>query len=194
MMTNDSRREPNGFALPPERQRRKWEAILAAFLAEDWATLRAIQRTGARGRILAVLVRRCFDALGIGYASEPVFDHVPPAPWYTEFAARHGLKLATHGSYNPDFLFEDGCWVEVTLSQNTAFKRLFRYGHQAPRLVVLWLDPDEGLHRQVCEGVRFPNAVVRPVSWYYPQLEKTANGSELIRMLETLRGMKTEIL
>jgi hypothetical protein len=54
--------------------------------------------------------------------------------------------------------------------QPTAFKKLFRYGHQAPRLLVLWLDSDVGLHKRLCEGVEFPNATVRPVESYYRRL------------------------
>ena len=163
-------------------------------MAGDLDKLRTVQRTGARGRIFEMLIRRCFDALAIGYESEPVFPPVPPAEWYTTFAARHELKLVTHDYYNPDFLLGDGSWAEVTLSENTAFKKLFRYGHQAPRLLVVWLDTDDGLHKQLCEEVEFPNANVRPVDWYYPQLDRTANGRDVVQKLETLRGLKREVL
>ena len=134
------RREPTSFASPSDRNRRKWHDIVSSFMAGDLDKLRTIQRTGARGRIFAMLIRWCFDELAIGYESEPVFPHVRPAEWYTTFATQHELKLATHDYYNPDFLLADGIWAEVTLSENTAFKKLFRYAHQAPRLLVVWLD------------------------------------------------------
>jgi hypothetical protein len=163
-------------------------------MAGDLDRLRTVQRSGARGRIFAALIRRCFDELAIGYKSEPVFPHLPPTEWYAAFAARHELKLATHNYYNPDFLLDDGSWAEVTLSENTAYKKLFQYGHQAPRLLVIWLDTDDGLHRELCNEVEFPNAIVRPVDWYYPQLDRTANGQDVVQKLETLRGLKYELL
>jgi hypothetical protein len=187
------RREPSGIAMPPERHRRKWEKIVSAFLAGDWETLHAAQRTGARGRIFATLIQHCLEVLGIGYVREPVFAPVPASTWYIEFAARHGLKLRMDHNYNPDFLLEDGTWVEATLSENTAFKKLFRHGHQAPRLLVVWLDRDDGGHKRLCEEVEFPNASTRPVDWYYPQLEQTAKGRDVVEKLELLRNMKGEI-
>ena len=193
-MERNPERQPTGFTSPPRKHWRKWEQIVSAFFAGDMETLLAIQRTGTRGRILAILVRRCFDVLSIGYQSEPIFAHVSPAAWYAEFAARHELKLVTHDHYNPDFLLNDGTWAEVTLSENTAFRKLFRYGHQAPRLLVLWLDADEGLHKQVCQGVEFPNATVRSADWYYPQLEQTADGRDVVEKVESLRGLRHKML
>lgn len=193
-MNTESRREPAGFASPPDRHRQKWEDIVSAFMAGDWDKLRSLQRSGARGRIFATLVRQCFNALAISYECEPLFPHVSPRPWYAGFAAKHELKLAAHEFYNPDFLLNDGTWVEATLSENTAFKKLFRYGHQAPGLLVLWLDADDGLHTQVCKEVEFPNADVRPVDWYYPQLDRTADGRYLVDKLQILKRLKHQVL
>ncbi|MFT5189923.1 MAG: hypothetical protein ACI957_002955 [Verrucomicrobiales bacterium] len=180
---------------PSDRpHQRKWERIISAFMTGDLDNLRILQRTGSRGRILEVLVQRCFDTLGISYEREPIFAHVPPSAWYADFAARHELKLVSDHRYNPDYVLADGTWVEVTLSENTAFKKLFRYGHQAPRLLVLWLDPDVGLHKQICEDVKFPNATINPISSYWQRLEATAHGAEVVRKLKALRELKHKIM
>ncbi|MFT5190235.1 MAG: hypothetical protein ACI9DF_001804 [Verrucomicrobiales bacterium] len=113
---------------------------------------------------------------------------------YADFAARHGLKLVSDDRYNPDFVLTDGTWVEITLSENKAFKKLFRDGHQAPRLLVLWLDPDVGLHKQICEGVGFPNSTVNSVCSYLQGLEATAHGAEVGRKLKPLRELKHKIM
>lgn len=77
-----------------------------------------------------------------------------------DFAKTYNLKLRTHDAYNPDLFFEDGTWAEITLSENTAYKKLFRYGHQADQIAVFWLDEDTGLHKDTCQSVHFPNARV----------------------------------
>jgi len=187
-------RQPTGYASSSKKNQRKWEEIVSAFMREDFEVLRTIQRTGTRGRIFALLIKECFDLLGIAYKGEPIFSHVPVSTWYERFAELYGLKLKVNDFYNPDFLMEDGSWVEVTLSENTAFKKLFRYAHQVSNLLVIWLDSDVGLHKQVCEGVAFPNATVRSVEWYYPQLERNTRGLDIIRKFEVLREMKYDIL
>jgi hypothetical protein len=192
-LSNQGPTRPISFRAPSERSNRKWSPIISAFLAGDLETVRRPQRTGTRGRILAELVKQAFDAIGTSYDVEPVFQHVPPAPWYVEFAAQHGLKLRVDELYNPDFLLADGTWAEVTLSENTAFKKLLRYGHQAPRLLVAWLDADDGLHKQRCQAVPLPNAEVRPLDWYFPVLRKTAHGADLIRKFEVLRELKGDV-
>jgi len=168
--------KPSKFASAPSKHRKKWEKIITAFMDGDFKKLRAIQRTGTRGRIFSVLVGQSFDLIGIPYMHEPIFDHLPVSAWYREFSEKHKLKLSVNSFYNPDFLFSDGCWVEVTLSENTAYKKIFRYAHQASKLIVIWLDSDDGLHKQVCEGEKFNNVKVRPIDWYYPQLHKWGIG------------------
>ena len=42
------------------------------------------------------------------------------------------IKIRTHDFYNPDYILMNGTWLEVTLSENNTYKKLFRYGHQAP--------------------------------------------------------------
>ena len=187
-------KQPIRYASPSKKSQRKWEEIISAFMCGDLESLRTIQRTGARGRIFAQLITHCFDTLNIGYKSEPIFSHVPVSAWYEEFAEVYGLKLRVNDSYNPDFLIDDGSWVEVTVSENSAFKKLFRYAHQTSDLLVIWLDPDTGLHKQVCEGLTFPNATVRSVEWYYSQLEKETEGLDIIRKLEILKKLKHDIL
>ena len=187
-------REPIGFVPPPARHRRKWERIVSAFFADDLGELRSRQRTGSRGRILAVLAERCFDVLGLRYRKEPLFEHAPPARWYVDFARLSGIKLRMDSRYNPDYLLDGGRWIEVTLSQNSAYKRLFRYGHQAPRLLVLWLDTDDGLHRRLCETVRFPNATVRSIEHYSSRLQRTPKGQRVAESLQRLKQLRGELL
>lgn len=193
-MKENDQRQPIAFSSASEKHKRKWEAIISAFMAGDINLLRTIQRIGARGRIFAVLIKRCFETLNIEYLSEPIFSHIPENIWYADFAVRYGLKLRVNDIYNPDFLLSDGSWAEVTLSENTAYKKLFRYAHQAHQLLVIWLDPDVGLHKQLCEGLELPNATVRTVDWYYPYLDGTAHGRDIIMKLETLKSLKRDIL
>ncbi len=192
-MQKNKNRRPVSFA-PPDKKRRKWERIIDAFMRGDMALLRKIQRTGARGRILQVLVRQCFDAMDVGYEQEPIFEHVAPLSWYVDFAEKNGLMMRTHDHYNPDFILDDGTWVEITLSENTAFRKVFRYGHQAPTLLVLWLDEDTGLHKTICEKVDFLNAAVKPVSIYYDGLEQTKAGAKIKKHLEFLKQHKRDIM
>ena len=125
---------------------------------------------------------------------EPVFAQKAPIPLYAEFAAKHRIKLRTHPFYNPDILFDDGSWVEATVSENEAYKKLFRYGHQATGLTVIWLDEDEGMHKSICQGVKFPNAEVVGVDSFYAQLKERQQGRELIERFECLKGVKGVVL
>jgi hypothetical protein len=59
---------------------------------------------------------------------------------------------------------------------------------------VLWLDPDVGLHKQICEDVKFPNATINPISSYWQRLEATAHGAEVVRKLKALRELKHKIM
>jgi hypothetical protein len=76
--------------------------------------------------------------ISVGFSAEPIFEHVSPNPWYVDFALKHDIKLRLHPFYNPDFFLENGAWLEATLSENSAYKKIFRYGHQAEELLVLW--------------------------------------------------------
>lgn len=188
-------RGPNRYAPPPTRRaQRKWDPIITAFMEDRMEDLMSIQRTGARGRIFAHLITEVFRLLEIPCQPEPIFDLCDPNPWYVEFADKNKLKLRTHSYYNPDFFFDDGTWVEVTLSENCAYQKLFRYGHQAPRLTVIWLGEDTGLHKEVCERVVFPNAEVKDVASFYPQLAQCADGEGLIGRLRLLKTLKGQLL
>ena len=193
-MASSPLRKPIGFAAPSEKQRKKWTPVVSAFLSNDLVALSKLQRSGARGRIFSVLVQRTLEALGFDFEAEPIFEPIAPAEWYRDFAERHDLKLRVDEQYNPDFLLSDTSWVEATLSENTAFKKLFRYGHQAPQLQVIWLDSDDGLHRRLCEAVKFPNASIRPIDDYFPRLRETSNGAEIVRQFEFLRMLRGQIL
>ena len=149
-----------------------------------------LKRTGTRGRIFAVLIKKILKTLQIPHDSEPIFDHITQNEWYLDFASKHNLKIKTHDFYNPDFILSDGTWLEITLSENTAYKKLFRYGHQAPLSKVLWLDEDSGLHKKVCEGVEFFNAEVISVQEYFSEFEKTSGGKDLINKFQKLKQLK----
>lgn len=156
--------------------------------------LNAIQRTGARGRIFSHLIAEALMLLEMPCRCEPVFEHRDPDPWYVDFAMKNGLKLRTHQLYNPDFVLENGSWLEATLSENSAYKKLFRHGHQAPQLIVVWLDKDTGLHKDVCQSTEFPNARVKNVAVSYSRLARCAGGESLIAGFELLRSLKGRLL
>jgi len=188
-------RIPDGFA--PEltaRRRRKWERIIAAFLEGRLDELQTIHRGGARGRIFSHLIETMLKTLGVAARKEPIFAHVDPDPWHVAFASSHGLRLRTYPYYNPDFILDDGDWLEVTVSENDAYKKLFIYGHQAPGLTVVWLDADSGLHREICRGVDFPNARIVNVEEFYGRLAERPGGSELIEKFILLKQLKGSVL
>lgn len=188
-------RSPDGYASPPTRRaQRKWEPIIAAFMEGRMEDLYSIQRTGTRGRIFSHLVTETLRLLEMPSQPEPIFEHRDPNPWYVHFATKNGLKLRTHSLYNPDFFLDDGTWVEATLSENSAYKKLFRHGHQASRLMVIWLDKDTGLHKELCASVTFPNAEVKEVASFYPRLTPCAVGKDLIRRIELLKTLKGRLL
>lgn len=179
---------------PPKRHQKKWDEIILAFTKGDLSRLLIIQRTGARGHIFYGLVKEMLEILRISFRPEPVFEHIHPDPWYVDFARKHDLTTRIHSFYNPDFFLEDGTWLEATLSENTAYKKLFRYGHQADKLLLLWLDPDEGLHSSLCREVSFPNAKIKSVRSFYDELGKTVRGEELVGKFELLAELRGTLL
>ena len=173
----------------------KWTKIINVFMENKIDELMIIHRTGARGRILSHLVKNMFDCISLQYESEPVFDHKPPNEWYVDFANEtDDIQLRSHNFYNPDFSIGDSSWIEVTLSENTAYKKLFRYGHQVDFIRVIWIDPDEGLHKKVCQNIQFPNADVVNIEHYYDQLQRTSQGIEIINKVEQLKKLKGVVM
>ena len=169
---------------------KKWVAIINAFMENRIDDLMSIHRSGSRGRILSHLVENMFDCLDLRYQSEPFFDHKAPNEWYVKFTKDSDVKLRTHDFYNPDFLLGDGSWLEVTLSENTAYKKLFRYGHQADFLRVIWLDEDNGLHKKVCQNIQVPNAEIVNIECYYDRLKQNQKGLEIINKFVQLKHLK----
>ena len=182
-------RKPDGYADPILlRHQKKWDLIINAFMKDQLEELKEIYRTGTRGRIFAELVKKMLEILKIPNKPEPLFDHIEPNKWNLDFVSRHDdIKIRTHEFYNPDYIFADGTWLEVTLSENTAYKKVFRYGHQTPLLNVLWLDEDKGLHKKFCKNVEFPNAQVVNIKKYFPKLRKVSRGKDLINKFQKLR-------
>lgn len=86
-----------------------------AFMEGRMEDLYRIQRTGTRGRIFSHMVAETLRMLEMSCRSEPVFEYCDPNPWYVDFAARNGLKLRGHSFHNPDFVLDDGTWVEATI-------------------------------------------------------------------------------
>ncbi len=188
---NSQFRQPDRYANPiPARSQKKWTKMYNAFMDSRFDELKEIHRTGTRGRIFAFLIKNMLDILQIQHDSEPIFDHIAPNKWYLDFASKHDLKIRTHDFYNPDYITPDGTWLEITLSENTAYQKLFRYGHQAPALKVLWLEKDTGLHKKVCKDVDFPNAEVVSVQEYYSEFDKSSGGRELVNKFQQLKQLK----
>ncbi len=194
-INNEIIRLPDEYGKPvSERNRKKWHKIISLFSENRLNDLALNHRTGTRGRILSVLALEVFNIIQIPFSSEPIFHHTEPNRWYTEFAKKHEIKLRTHDFYNPDLFLEDGTWVEITLSENTAYQKLFRYGHQAENLLLLWLDNDQGFHKETCQHIRFPNARIESIEFFEAQLKKTPKGLEIIDKLKVLKKLKGIIL
>lgn len=187
-----TKRNPIRFSEPPtDKNKNKWDKIITSFMEGRIDELKQIYRNGTRGRIFEVLVKKALNRLEINYLPEPVFEHVEPAPWYVAHSSKHeDLKLRTHDFYNPDYLLPDGSWLEVTLSENTAYKKLFRYGHQAPFLNVVWIDEDTGLHKTIFQDVEFPNAEVQNIQNWFPELLSLSNGKGLVDHFGELKNLK----
>ncbi len=184
-------RQPNKYAeLISSKRQKKWDKIITAFMDGRFEELKKIHRTGTRGRIFAVLVKNMFEILQIPHDSEPIFDHIIPNKWYLDFAAKYDLKIRAHEFYNPDYILPDGAWLEVTLSENTAYKKLFRYGHQSPFLKVIWIDEDTGLHKKKCKNIEVPNAQVISIKSYFLELGNIDDGKDLITKFMQLKKLK----
>ena len=169
---------------------KKWNAIVSAFMDGRDDDLKMIHRTGSRGRIFSHLVRRVLDCIGTHYHPEPIFNHKTPNGWYADFARDNGIVLRTYDFYNPDLILDDGSWVEITLSENTAYKKVFQYGHQVDALKVIWIDIDKGLHKSVCQKIHFPNAEVVSVDCYYDLLMECSGGLEIVEKFEHLKSLR----
>ena len=194
-MANKGIRTPDKYKESiSNRKSKKWKKIITLFKENKLDYLALNHRTGARGRILSVLSLDIFSKLQIPFKSEPIFYHQEPNEWYIEFAKQHDIKLRTHDFYNPDIFLENGTWVEITLSENTAYQKLFRYGHQADNLLIFWLDKDDGYHKKICQNIRFPNAKTNSIECFNAQLEKVSSGLEIIKKLKTLKKLKGTIL
>jgi len=110
---------------------KKWTRIINSFMEGRIEELKKIHRTGTRERIFSTLIKNMLELPQIQNEPEPIFDHKTPNRWYLDFASKKDIKIRTHEFYSPDFIFQDGSWLEITRSENIAYQKLFRYGHQA---------------------------------------------------------------
>ena len=173
---------------------KKWNKIIGLFSENRLNDLALNHRSGTRGRILSTLVLELFKIIRIPFKPEPIFYGIKPNEWYINFAKKHNIKLRTHDFYNPDLFLEDGTWIEITLSENTAYKKLFRYGHQADKLTIFWLDNDNGFHKEKCRSICFPNAEIKNIDCFNSQLKKSAAGLEIMNKLKVLKKLNGTIL
>ena len=61
-----NRRYPLKFSEPPaQRNKNKWDKIIAAFMEGSFDELKQIYKNGTRGRIFEVLVKNALDHLGM---------------------------------------------------------------------------------------------------------------------------------
>ncbi len=188
-------REPDEYREPiSDRKNRKWDKIISLFMENRLEELALHHRTGARGRILSHLSINIFNILQMPFRVEPIFSHIKPAQWYIKFAKDHEIPIRTHTFYNPDLFLEDGTWVEITLSENAAYKKLFRYGHQADKLQIYWLDNHDRFYKEICQNVEFPNARIDSIECFNTQLKKLSGGIEIIERLKILKNLKGTIL
>ena len=193
--TKKTIRQPDEYReLISARSNRKWGKIIELFLQKRVKELALSHKSGTRGRIFEFLALELFQKKQIRYKSEPIFNHIEPNNWYINFTEKHNIKLRKHDFYNSDMFLEDGTWVEITLSENTAYKKLFRYGHQAENLLVLWLDVDNGLHKKICQPLNFPNAEVKSIENFGTLSENTPEELEVYNYLKLLKNIRKKIL
>jgi hypothetical protein len=174
----------------PHKHEKKWDRIIGSFMENRIDDLMKIHRTGTRGRIFSALVTNMLNCLEVSYQAEPIFDHKMPNEWYVNFANKNGIKLRFRNLYNPDYVLNDGSWIEVTISENTAYKKLFCHGHQADLLTVIWLDVDNGFHKSVCQNIHLPNSCVINIDHYYDKLRRQQEGRKIIEKFESLKELK----
>lgn len=171
------------------KNEKKWNTIIQRFMDENTDALLKINRGGSRGRIFCHLIKEMYNLMNIDFIEEPIFRHIEPNPWFVSFAQKYDIKLRIHPFYNPDFFLLDGTWVEITLSENTAYKKLFRFGHQAEKLRIIWLDEDDGRHKEICHDVEFPNIEILNIKSYFHSIEGS-NGSKLVGHFKRLKELK----
>ncbi len=61
-------------------------------------------------------------------------------------------------------------------------------------LKIIWLDIDDGWHKKICEHTIFPNAKIINMDRFFPDLNKSQDGIEIINKLNLLKTLKGVLL
>lgn len=142
----------------------KWPTLIDAFLNGQYQLCINNGRYGLRGRIFANLVELLLIRDNIPFKSEVSFKPKPIPTKFIEIAKNHGENLKTRKkSYIIDFLIKNDIWLEVTLNEQEAHKKTFKYAHQCKQLIVLYLEKSSFVHRKNV----FPNAKIMLVDEYF---------------------------
>ena len=142
----------------------EWSTLIDAFLNGQYQLCINNGRYGLRGRIFAYLVELLLIYDNIPFESEVSFKPKPIPTKFIEIARNHGENLKTRKkSYIIDFLINNDIWLEVTLNEQEAHKKTFKYAHQCKQLIVLYSEKSSFVHRKNV----FPNAKIMLVDEYF---------------------------
>ena len=142
----------------------EWSTLIDAFLNGQYQLCINNGRYGLRGRIFENLVELLLIYDNIPFESEVSFKPKPVPTKFIEIARNHGENLKTRKkSYIIDFLINNDIWLEVTLNEQEAHKKTFKYAHQCKQLIVLYLEKSSFVHRKNV----FPNAKIMLVDEYF---------------------------
>lgn len=61
-------------------------------------------------------------------------------------------------------------------------------------LLILWLDIDNGLHKNICASINFPNAEIKSIESFSKHLDNSSEGLEIMNYLKLLKELKGTIL
>ena len=127
----------------------KWQTLIDAFLNGQYQLCINNGRYGLRGKIFENLVELLLIRDHIPFESEIYFKPKPISTKFIEIARNHGENLKTRKkSYIIDFLIKNDIWLEVTLNENIAHKKTFKYAHQCKQLIVLYLEKSSFVYKK----------------------------------------------
>lgn len=158
-------RKTHGSPQPNGCGQTAWSTPIDAFLKGQYQFCINNGRYGLRGRIFAKIVELLLIYDNVPFESEISFHPKQIPMKFIEIARKYNINLKTRKElYRIDFLINNDIWLEVTLNNQEAHKKILKYAHQCKQLIVLYLEQKSSFCYQ--RNV-FPNAKVMLVDEYF---------------------------
>jgi CspA family cold shock protein len=134
-----------------------WQRLIHEFFEKNYEFCIKNNRSGLKGRIFSELIKKMFVFDKFSFEREVEFEPKLINKRYQQLAATKGRKCNRNkNKYIIDFLIDNRKWIEVTLNEDTAHKKTFKYAHQCDELIVIFLEPSDHIYY----FNPFPNAKV----------------------------------